>query len=65
MRDLNFTLLYRYLQKDKVKVPEGIILMYEMAERALDPAVAEKLKEYISQVWPKIFLGGFCRGTLI
>uniref|UniRef100_A0A7N0V751 MAGE domain-containing protein n=1 Tax=Kalanchoe fedtschenkoi TaxID=63787 RepID=A0A7N0V751_KALFE len=40
----------RYLQKDKVTGPEGNILMYEQAERALDPAVAEKLKQYISQI---------------
>ncbi|CAM9000879.1 unnamed protein product [Rhodiola kirilowii] len=40
----------RYIQKNKVNGPEGNILMYELAERSSDPAVAEKLKEYISQI---------------
>lgn len=41
---------FRYLQKDKVSGPEGNTLFYELAERALDGPVIEKIKEYISQV---------------
>ncbi|XP_050236836.1 uncharacterized protein LOC126686691 [Mercurialis annua] len=40
----------RYLQKDKVNGPEGSILVYELAERALDGSVNERIKEYISQI---------------
>ncbi|KAJ6307143.1 hypothetical protein OIU78_022261 [Salix suchowensis] len=40
----------RYLQKDKISGPEGNILVYELAERALDGPVNERVKEYISQV---------------
>ncbi|KAH9756555.1 MAGE domain-containing protein [Citrus sinensis] len=39
----------RYLQKDKVNGPEGNTLFYELAERALDGPVSEKMKEYISE----------------
>uniref|UniRef100_A0A2P2K2I4 Melanoma-associated antigen G1 n=1 Tax=Rhizophora mucronata TaxID=61149 RepID=A0A2P2K2I4_RHIMU len=40
----------RHLQKDKVNGPEGSTLLYELAERALDGPINEKIKEYISQV---------------
>ncbi|XP_050208589.1 uncharacterized protein LOC126658102 [Mercurialis annua] len=40
----------RYLQKDKVNGPESSILVYELAERALDGSVNERIKEYISQI---------------
>uniref|UniRef100_A0A6N2LTG0 MAGE domain-containing protein n=1 Tax=Salix viminalis TaxID=40686 RepID=A0A6N2LTG0_SALVM len=40
----------RYLQKDKISGPEGNIWFYELAERALDGPVNERVKEYISQV---------------
>ncbi|KAG6775999.1 hypothetical protein NC652_014087 [Populus alba x Populus x berolinensis] len=40
----------RYLQKDKISGPEGNTLVYELAERALDGPVNERVKEYISQV---------------
>ncbi|XP_057955127.1 uncharacterized protein LOC131149076 [Malania oleifera] len=40
----------RYLQKDKVNGPEGNTLFYELAERALDGSVQDKIKEYISQI---------------
>ncbi|XP_050236834.1 14-3-3-like protein GF14 iota isoform X2 [Mercurialis annua] len=40
----------RYLQKDKVNGPEGSILVYELAERALDGSVNKRIKEYISQI---------------
>lgn len=40
----------RYLQKDKVSGPEGTTVMYELAERALDGEVSQKIKEYISQI---------------
>lgn len=43
-------LLWRYLQKDKVNGPEGNTLVYELAERALDGPVNDRIKEYISQV---------------
>uniref|UniRef100_A0A2N9F9S0 MAGE domain-containing protein n=1 Tax=Fagus sylvatica TaxID=28930 RepID=A0A2N9F9S0_FAGSY len=42
---------HRYLQKDKVNGPEGSTLFYELAERALDGPVNERIKEYISQVF--------------
>lgn len=38
------------MQKDKVNGPEGNTLFYELAERALDGPVSEKMKEYISEV---------------
>ena len=40
----------RYLQKEKVNGPEGNTVMYELAERALDESVNEKVKDYIAQV---------------
>lgn len=40
----------RYLQKDKVSGPEGNTVVYELAERALDGEVSQKIKEYISQI---------------
>uniref|UniRef100_A0A2C9U1D8 MAGE domain-containing protein n=1 Tax=Manihot esculenta TaxID=3983 RepID=A0A2C9U1D8_MANES len=40
----------RYLQKDKVNGPEGNTLVYELAERALDGPVNDRIKEYISQI---------------
>ncbi|CAA7018719.1 unnamed protein product [Microthlaspi erraticum] len=40
----------RFLQKEKVSGPEGTTLFYDLAERALDPQVSEKVKDYISQV---------------
>lgn len=40
----------RYLQKDKVNGPDGNTVVYELAERALDGPVNEKIKECISQV---------------
>lgn len=40
----------RYLQKDKVNGPEGNIVYYELAERALDGPIGDKIKEYTSQV---------------
>ncbi|XP_077213546.1 melanoma-associated antigen G1-like protein isoform X2 [Tasmannia lanceolata] len=43
----------RYLQKDKVNGPEGNALMYELAERALDDSINERLKEYIGQIVKK------------
>ncbi|EOA36222.1 hypothetical protein CARUB_v10010171mg [Capsella rubella] len=40
----------RFLQKEKVSGPEGNSLFYDLAERALDPQVSEKIKDYISQI---------------
>nr|AAD46004.1 F21H2.2 [Arabidopsis thaliana] len=40
----------RFLQKEKVSGPEGSTLFYDLAERALDPQVSEKVKDYISQI---------------
>ncbi|KFK23382.1 hypothetical protein AALP_AAs59400U000400 [Arabis alpina] len=40
----------RFLQKEKVNGPEGSTLFYDLAERALDPQVSEKVKDYISQI---------------
>ncbi|XP_052191889.1 uncharacterized protein LOC127801082 isoform X2 [Diospyros lotus] len=39
----------RYLQKEKTNGPEGNTLIYELAERALDGPISERIKEYISQ----------------
>lgn len=47
---LTFALLCRYLQKVKVNAPEGNITFYELAERATDGPVSEKIKEYVAQV---------------
>ncbi|KAK7329500.1 hypothetical protein VNO77_23670 [Canavalia gladiata] len=45
----------RYLRKDKANGPEGNIVYYELAERALDGPISDKVKEYISQwVLPKL-----------
>ncbi|XP_023538088.1 melanoma-associated antigen 1 [Cucurbita pepo subsp. pepo] len=40
----------RYLQKDKINGPEGNITFYELAERAIDGPVSEKIKEYVAQI---------------
>ncbi|KZV49039.1 melanoma-associated antigen 8 [Dorcoceras hygrometricum] len=40
----------RYLQKEKVNGPEGNTVYYELAERALDASINDKIKEYISQI---------------
>lgn len=40
----------RYLHKDKVNGPEGNVVMYELAERALDGNANQQIKEYISQL---------------
>ncbi|KAK9930502.1 hypothetical protein M0R45_027539 [Rubus argutus] len=40
----------RYLQKGKQSGPEGNILLYELAERALDSQVTASIKEHISQI---------------
>lgn len=40
----------RYLQKEKSNDPDGNVLMYELAERALDESINIKLKNYIAQV---------------
>lgn len=45
-----FCYLDRFLQKEKVNGPEGNTLFYDLAERALDKQVSEKIKDYISQV---------------
>ncbi|RLM65047.1 melanoma-associated antigen 1-like isoform X1 [Panicum miliaceum] len=39
----------RYLLKDKLAGPEGHVVMYELAERALDESISGKLKDHISQ----------------
>ncbi|XP_059633900.1 uncharacterized protein LOC132276485 [Cornus florida] len=50
---LEALVLQRYLQKYKVNGPEGNTLFYELAERALDESISEKIKEYISQIVQK------------
>lgn len=40
----------RYLQKEKVNGPEGNTVFYELAERALDASVNDRIKEYVAQV---------------
>ncbi|RLN35368.1 melanoma-associated antigen 1-like [Panicum miliaceum] len=39
----------RYLLKEKLAGPEGHVVMYELAERALDESISGKLEDYISQ----------------
>ncbi|XP_042492955.1 non-structural maintenance of chromosomes element 3 homolog [Macadamia integrifolia] len=43
----------RYLQKDKVNSVEGNTMVFELAERALDDSVIERVKEYIAQIMKK------------
>ncbi|KAG6437809.1 hypothetical protein SASPL_102739 [Salvia splendens] len=43
----------RYLQKEKVNGPEGNIVHYELAERALDAPIYDKIKEYVAQMVQK------------
>ncbi|XP_010269309.1 PREDICTED: melanoma-associated antigen 8 isoform X2 [Nelumbo nucifera] len=43
----------RYLQKNKVNGPEGNTLFYELAERALDGPVSQRVREHISQIVKK------------
>lgn len=38
------------MQKDKVTGPEGNTIYYELAERASDGLINDRVKEYISQV---------------
>ncbi|XP_011626532.1 MAGE-like protein 2 isoform X1 [Amborella trichopoda] len=40
----------RYLQKERVNGPEGNCVMYELAERALDESIAQRLKGCIAKV---------------
>ncbi|XP_074263043.1 uncharacterized protein LOC141585875 [Silene latifolia] len=40
----------RYIQKDKVNGPEGNTVVFELAERALDGEVSQKIKDYVSQI---------------
>ncbi|KAL9254129.1 Melanoma-associated antigen 10-like protein [Drosera capensis] len=40
----------RYLQKTKANGPEGNTFLYELAERALDESISQKMKEYISKI---------------
>ena len=50
---LSNSFVVRYLQKEKTNGPEGNTLIYELAERALDGPISERIKEYISQVFHK------------
>ncbi|KAL4562869.1 hypothetical protein LXL04_026900 [Taraxacum kok-saghyz] len=40
----------RYLQKDKTNGPEGLTLIYELAERGLDAALSSTFKDSLSQI---------------
>jgi len=40
----------RYLLKEKLAGPEGHVVMYELAERALDESISGSLKAYISKI---------------
>ncbi|XP_039796869.1 melanoma-associated antigen 1-like [Panicum virgatum] len=40
----------RYLLKEKLAGPEGHVVMYELAERALDESSSGKLKDYIAKI---------------
>ncbi|XP_057805525.1 uncharacterized protein LOC131020618 [Salvia miltiorrhiza] len=43
----------RYLQKEKVTGPEGNTVYYELAERALDAPIYDKIKDYVVQMVQK------------
>ncbi|KAL9142140.1 hypothetical protein ABFS82_14G149100 [Erythranthe guttata] len=43
----------RYLQKEKVNGPEGSAVYYELAERALDPEINDRIKEYVTKIVQK------------
>ncbi|KAK8649113.1 hypothetical protein V6N13_129849 [Hibiscus sabdariffa] len=43
----------RFLQKDKVSSPEGSTLFYELAERALESTISERIKQYVTQIVKK------------
>ncbi|KAK4397421.1 hypothetical protein Sango_1578700 [Sesamum angolense] len=43
----------RYLQKEKVNGPEGSTVYYELAERALDGTINDRIKAYVSQIVQK------------
>ncbi|KAH6813106.1 melanoma-associated antigen G1-like protein [Perilla frutescens var. frutescens] len=43
----------RYLQKEKVNGPECNTVFYELAERALDAPIYDKIKEYVAQIVQK------------
>ena len=47
---LSYSCIVRYLQKEKTNGPEGNTLFYELAERALDGQISERIKDYVSQV---------------
>lgn len=50
-RHLYYSYIVRFLQKEKTNGPEGNTLFYELAERALDAPISERVKDYISQVF--------------
>lgn len=52
--------LDRFLHKEKVSGPEGTTLFYDLAERALDAQVSERVKDYISQVMRKEHASSLC-----
>ncbi|KAK8941904.1 hypothetical protein KSP40_PGU011545 [Platanthera guangdongensis] len=43
----------RFIQKEKVNGAEGNVIIYELAERALEASVYEKLKDYIVEILKK------------
>lgn len=43
----------RYLQKEKVSGPDGNTVYYELAERALDAPVFDKIKAYVAEMVQK------------
>ncbi|XP_020553331.1 melanoma-associated antigen B2-like [Sesamum indicum] len=43
----------RYLQKEKLSSPEGSSLYCELAERALDGTINDRIKQYVSQIVQK------------
>ncbi|MED6218999.1 hypothetical protein PIB30_031787 [Stylosanthes scabra] len=52
-QSLELLVQQRYLQKDKVNGPEGNTMYYELAERALDGPINDKIKEYVAQIVKK------------
>ncbi|KAE8704426.1 RNA-binding protein 40-like [Hibiscus syriacus] len=52
-QSLDMLVQQRYLQKDKVSGPEGTTMFYELAERAMEGTVTERIKQYITQIVKK------------
>nr|GMD38147.1 non-structural maintenance of chromosomes element 3 homolog [Ipomoea batatas] len=55
----------RYVHKEKVNGPEGNVIHYELAERALDEDINNRMKEYISKHFEQTEDVQACAGVCI